>query len=194
MGFFDDTQQAFAEGRSIFYGELYDVGFTSGTVSYWDGFGDISAYGRTWTGRGDFVERSPIPFGVDDEAGQLTLTLSGVNDAIVAAVRADESEFYGRPISIWGQFFGEDLQLSGTRFHLFSGTMDVPSYGGIGPRSRSVIVPCEGEWSDRNGAAFAFFTNVSQQKRYPGPPAADKGLEYVYRYNPGVKRMWPTFP
>ena len=190
MGFFDATQEALANGRSVLFGELYEVGFLSGTVGYWDGFGDFSAYGRTWIGRGQFVQRSEIPFGVDDEAGQITLTLSGVDADIVAKVRADESEFYQRPISIWGQFFGEDLQLSGTRFHLFTGTMDVPTYGGTGVGSRSVVIPCEGEWSDRNGASFEFFTNASQQARYPG----DKGLEFVYRYNSGVKRDWPRFP
>jgi hypothetical protein len=189
MGFFDATQEALARGQSVFFGELYELGLTSGTVRYWDGFGDISAYGLTWIGRGQFVQRSEIPFGVDDEAGAITLTLSGVDAAIVAAVRAEEAEFYQRPITIWGQFFGEDLQLSGTRFHLFTGTMDVPTYGGTGVKGRSVIIPAEGEWSDRNGAAFEFFTNASQQARYPG----DKGLEYVYRYNPGVKRMWPDF-
>ena len=191
MGFFDATQQALAEGLSVFYGELYDVGLTSGAVFYWDGFGDLTAYSVTWLGRGQFVQRTEIPFGVDDEAGQLTLTLSGVDAAIVAAVRAEESEFYGRPITVWGQFFSEAMQLSGSRFHLFAGTMDVPTYGGTGVGSRSIIIPCEGEWADRNGAQFEFFTNASQQApgRFPG----DKGLEYVYRYNPGVRRQWPQF-
>ena len=189
MGFFDTTQQALAEGKSVFYGELYEIGFTSGTVGYWDGFGDILAYGRTWMGRGQFVERSEIPFGVDDEAGAISLTLSGVDAAIVAAVHAATAEFYGRPLQIWGQFFNESLQISGARFHLFGGTMDVPTYGGTGPGSRVVMIPVEGEWSDRNGAAFQYFTNASQQKRYPG----DKGLEYVYRYTPGVRRHWPNF-
>ena len=190
MGFFDSTQQALAEGKSVFFGELYEVGFKSGTIGYWDGFGDISAYGRTWSGRGQFVERSEIPFGINDEAGAISLTLSGVDSAIVAAVQAETSEFYGQPLVIWGQFFDEDLQISGARFHLFGGVMDVPTYGGTGPGSRVVMIPVEGEWSDRNGAAFQYFTNANQQKRFAG----DKGLEYVYRYNPGVKRMWPVFP
>ena len=189
MGFFDATQQALAEGKSVFYGELYEIDFASGTIGYWDGFGDISAYGRTWSGRGQFVERSEIPFGIDDEAGAISLTLSGVDPAIVAAVHSATAEFYGRSLVIWGQFFDEDLQLSGDRFHLFGGLMDVPTYGGTGSGSRVVMIPVEGEWSDRNGAAVEFFTNTSQQARYPG----DKGLEYVYRYTPGVRRVWPQF-
>jgi len=189
MGFFDAPQLALAQGLSVFYGELIEVGFTSGTAYYWDGFGDLAAYGHTYLGQANVVARSEIPFGVDDEAGQLTLTMSGVDEAIVAKVRASEAEFYNRPIAIWGQFFDEALALSGARFHLFSGTMDVPTYGGVGPGSRSIVVPCEGEWADRNGAAFEFFTNGSQQARYPG----DLGLEYVYRYTPGAKRLWPEF-
>lgn len=189
MGFLSAPQVALAGGLSVFYGELYEIGFTSGDAFYWDGFGDLDAYSEIWLGRANIVERSEIPFGVDDEAGLLTLTLSGVDDAIAAAVRAEEAEFYGRPITIWGQFFSEAMAISGSRFQLFTGTMDVPTYSGAGVGSRSITVPCEGEWADRNGAKFEFFSNASQLERFPG----DKGLEYVYRYNAGVRRRWPSF-
>lgn len=189
MGFFSAPQAALAAGRSVFLGELYEVGFTSGDAFYWDGFGDLDAYSETWLGRANVVSRSEIPFGIDDEAGLLTLTLSGVDEDIVSKVRAAEAEFYGRPITLRGQFFDEALQISGDRFHLFTGTMDVPTYGGQGPGNRSIVVPCEGEWADRNGAAFEFFSNGSQLARYPG----DLGLEYVYRYNASVRRIWPVF-
>lgn len=189
MGFFSAPQLALAEGLSVFYGELYEVGFASGDAFYWDGFGDLDAYSEDWLGRANVVARSEIPFGVDDEAGLLTLTLSGVDEDIIADVRAAEAEFYGQPITIWGQFFSESMALSGSRFQLFTGTMDVPTYGGAGPGSRSVIVPCEGEWADRNGSKFEFFSNGSQLARFPD----DLGLEYVYRYNAGVRRRWPSF-
>jgi hypothetical protein len=52
-----------------------------------------------------------------------------------------------------------------------------------------VVIPVEGEWADRNGAKFEFFSHGSQLARYPG----DLGLEYVYRYNAAVKRTWPVF-
>ena len=41
-------------------------------------------------GRGQFVQRSEIPFGTNDEAGAITLTLSGVDAAIVSAVRCGD--------------------------------------------------------------------------------------------------------
>lgn len=189
MSFFNSTQEMLSAGRSVFLGELYKVEFTSGTEFYWDGFGDLAAYGETWKGAANVVSRSEIPLGVDDDAGQLTLTMSGVDPDIVAAVRAAEPEIYGRSITIWGQFFDEVFQLSDDRFFLFGGTMDVPTYSAQGPTSRSIVIPCEGEWADRNGAAFSFFSDLDQQHRYPD----DKGCEYVYRYNPGVHRQWPAF-
>ena len=111
MGFFDAAQRALARGQSVFYGELYDVGFTSGTHYYWDGFGPLPAYGHTYLGAANLVARSEIPFGVDDEAGDLTLTMSGVDATILSMVRASEAEIHRRPLVIWGQFFGEDLQI-----------------------------------------------------------------------------------
>jgi hypothetical protein len=189
MAFFDSTQLALADGLSVIFGELYEVHFTSGTRFYWDGFGPLVAYSHTWLGSGQVVQRSEIQFGVNDDAGALTLTLSGVDDEIMNRVRNSETEFYQRPIIIWGQFFDEAIQIQGDRFQLFSGKMDVPTYGGTGPGQRSVSISCESEWADRNGSKFEFFSSRSQTKRYPG----DLGLEYVYRYNAGVRRRWPQF-
>src|SRR5678815_141053 len=101
MGFFDTTQKALSQGLSVFYGELYDVGFTSGAAYYWDGFGPLVAYGHTYLGAANLVARGEIPFGVDDEAGDLTLTMSGVDPTIMGMVRASEAEIYGRPLTIW---------------------------------------------------------------------------------------------
>ena len=189
MGFFDVTQKPLSQGLSVFYGELFDVGFTSGAAYYWDGFGDLVAYGHTYLGAANVVARSEIPFGIDDESGDMTLTMSGVDATILNMVRAEESEFYGRPVTIWGQFFDEALQPSGTRFHIFTGVMDVPTYSGTGTDSRAVSVPCEGEWTDRNTARNSLFSDMDQKRRFPG----DRGLEYVYRYTPGVKQKWPQF-
>ena len=189
MAFFDAAQKALANGLSVFYGELYDVGFTSGIARYWDGFGSLVAYTSTYLGAAQVVQRSDIPIGVNDEQGSLSLTFSGVDPALVTKVRASTAEFYGRPITIWGQFFDDKLQLSGNRFQLFRGTMDVPTYGSTGPHSRQIVISCEGEWSDRNGAELVYFSDAAQKKLFAG----DRGLEYVYRYSPGVKRRWPIF-
>ena len=189
MGYFDSAQNALASGLSVFFGELYEVTFGGSVHYYWDGFGNLVAYGNTYLGQGQLVARSEIPFGIDDEAGVLTLTMSGVDDTLVAGVRVNESEFFGKPIALWGQFFNEALQLEGGRFMLFQGTMDVPTYGGQAGK-RSISIPCEGEWADRNGSRFEFFSQGSQLARFPG----DLGLEYVHKYNPGVVRAWPVFP
>jgi hypothetical protein len=191
MGFFDTAQKALSTGKSVFFGELYELQFTAATGYYWDGFGDLTAHGATWSGAAGLVQRSEIPFGLNDEAGNVALTMSGVDSTVVTRMRQSEAQIYQRPILIWGQFFNEAMQPDEARFQLFNGTMDVPTYVGSGDR-RTIIIPCEGEWADRNGAVFEFFTDASQQHpdRFPG----DKGLEYVYRYNPGVKRNWPQFP
>lgn len=191
MGFFDAPQLALAGGRSVFYAELYQLEFASSGSEgfYWDGFGDLDAYDVTWNSAGTVVSRSEIPFGVDDEAGQLVLTMSGVDAGVIAKVRSEESEIAGRSITIWGQFFDEALQLSASRLFLYGGTMDVPTYGVTADGQRSVTIPCEGEWSDRNTAAFAMFSDRDQNGRFP----SDRGLEYVYRYTQGVRRRWPQY-
>lgn len=195
MAFFDATQLALAKGLSVFYGELYDIYLKSGIeLHYWDGFGDLVIAGdliwdAPYTGAANVVARDDIPMGIDDDAGQLNLTMSGVDADVVAAVRGTESDFYGAPIMIRGQFFDEDLQPSGDSFFLFRGTMDVPTYRAQGPTQRSITIPCEGEWVDRNRAAFSNFSDIDQKARF----ASDRGCEYVYRYTIGVRRHWPFF-
>jgi hypothetical protein len=190
MGFFDTTQKALSQGLSVFYGELFDVGFTSGVGYYWDGFGPLVAYSHTYLGAANVVARSEIPVGIDDEAGDLTLTMSGVDATILNMVRASEAEIYGRALVIWGQFFGEDLQPSGARWQIFSGIMDVPTYSVGAFDARSIVIPCEGEWTDRNAARHSLFSDKDQKARFAG----DRGLEYVYRYTLGVRRPWPHYP
>jgi hypothetical protein len=189
MGFFSGPQLALASGRSVIYDELYKLDFTSGAGYYWTGFGNVVIDGFTWLGAGNLVSRSEIPFGIDDEAGDLTLTLSGVDATVLNMVRAEEAEIYGRDITIWGQFFDEALQPSGSKWQIFRGIMDVPTYGVGSFGERAITIPCEGEWTDRNTARNSLFSDMDQKRRYPG----DLGLEYVYRYTLGVKRVWPTF-
>lgn len=186
MGFFSTTQKALAAGRTVFYGELYRLSFTSGARHYWDGFGSLSAYSQTWAGVPGIVARSEIPFGIDDEAGKLTLTLPGIDDEILAKVASEEAEIFGREITIWGQFFGESLGLSDTRFQLFVGKMDVPTYVRR-PGENTVEIPCEGEWADRGNAPFSFFSDRDQQARFAG----DRGLEFIVTMN-NIKLPWPS--
>lgn len=185
MGFFDVTQKALSEGHSVFYGELYKLDFTSGAGYYWDGFGPLSAYSQTWTGVPGIVSRSEIPFGVDDEAGKLMLTLPGVDDAVIEKIIEETPEIFGRDITLWGQFFDEALALSGTRFQLFHGTMDVPSYT-VRPGENTVEIPCEGEWSDRGTSPWSFFSDRDQQARFAG----DEGLAFMATLN-NIKVQWP---
>lgn len=190
MGFFSAPQLALASGKSVIYDELYKLEFLSGSTGfYWTGFGSITVDGDTYLGAANLVERSEIPFGIDDEAGDLTLTLSGVDPALIAKVRAADGEIYGQPISVWGQLFDEALQPSGGKWLIFKGVMDVPTYSAPSFGTRAIIIPCEGEWTDRNSARFSMFSDRDQKARFPG----DRGLEYVYRITQGVRLKWPQF-
>lgn len=193
MGFFTAPQLALASGRSVIYDELYRLEFaTGGAGLYWTGFGSIVVDSDTYLGAGNLVERSEIPFGIDDDAGDLTLTLSGVDATILTKLRAEEPEIYGRPISIWGQLFDEALQPSAGKWLLFDGTMDVPTYGVSSFGERAITIPCEGEWTDRNDARNSLFSDKDQKARFP-TPTPDRGLEYVYQITRGLKLRWPQF-
>lgn len=192
MGWLSETQQALADGRSVFFAHLVHLSFdTVGDVGgdryFWTGFGQLAYDGRAWLGGGQLVEIGDIPYGEDDTAGSGSVTLSGVDDDIVAAVVAEASLVRGRPIKIYGLFFGENLQPSDSKFLLLDGLMDLVRVRGSGLGLWQIELLYESVWTARNNGEHVAFSDSDQQARFPG----DKGLERVVLYKTGVRRTWP---
>lgn len=189
MGWLNATQKALAEGRSAFYAQLvhlaFDVG-DGGDRYFWTGFGPLVVDGETWLGGAQLVEIGDIPFGEDDTAGGGSITLSGVDDDIVSAVVEESNTVRGRPIFIYGQFFGENLQPSDSKFLLCNGVMDLVRVRGSSGL-RQIELAYDSVWDARNNGEHVAFSDRDQQARFAG----DKGLERVILYKTGVRRVWP---
>src|ERR1700732_2132643 len=73
--------------------------FASGPVYLWSGFGPIVWNGQPWQGVGTLGAISPIGDGSSIEARGITLTLSGIDPAMLTHVLA---EFVlGQPVSVF---------------------------------------------------------------------------------------------
>lgn len=187
MAWLNGTQQALAAGRGVFLARLVFLDILSAPKHLWEGFGSAIVDGDTYAGDGSLVSIGDIPVDQNVDAGNVELGLSGVASWAIDLVK-DRSLALGREAEIWGQFFGEDLQPSDDPFLMFSGTMDVPRWRANGPGSRSIVLPIEGDNSDRNRARHTFFSVKDQAARYPADTAT--GLEFILELK-NKKVRWP---
>ena len=63
---------------------LFEAEFSSGTVHYWTGIGDLEWNALTWRGIGDLIECAPVDETNDLKAQGIALTVKGISSADVA--------------------------------------------------------------------------------------------------------------
>jgi hypothetical protein len=188
MGFFNGTIEAIADGQVVRAEILADHDFNDGHAYNWTGLGTLTLDGHDWVGAGELVSLGPLPFGGDDAASPMTITLSGVNAAFVSEARSLPT-VRGRSQLLYLQFFDADLQPLDTKYLLADRLMDVMGYSGVGPAQRSISLTSEDVWTARNTAEHANWSDANQQVLFPG----DRGLEFVAELVPGKRITWPDF-
>lgn len=188
MSFFGATRAALAAGQHVVCPRFVEFEFASGTERVWEGTGLIFADGATWKGAGEIGSIGDAVFGVGDQAGNITYRLSGVAPAVAAAAQAEfATEVRGRDVTLYGRFLNATtLQPLDTRFTLRQDIMDSISYSASGPGLRSITLTAETIWTNRNAAAFAYYTDRDQQARFPG----DVGLEFMPQMK-NKRVVWP---
>jgi hypothetical protein len=146
--------------------------FTSGTVYMWTGFGSVTWGGHTWLGVGSFGSISTIEDGATVEARGVTLTLSGIDQALLTGV-LDEF-ILGAPATIYLGLFNSSNALIADPVVAWAGKMDQPTID-VGADSAIISINCENRLVDMNISVQRRYTNEDAQLDYPG----DKGFEFV---------------
>lgn len=190
MAFFTAGQQALAAGERVGHTRLVLFDFEGAPMRVWEGgAGVIEVDGEDWQGLGRYGQMSELPGGFNDAAGNVTFTLSGVDAEIVRLARSEQSKVKGRDVTIYGQFLSAPGVPIYSKYVMGVFTMDTMTFRGSGPRNRSIELVGESIWANRNGAAYANYSDRDQQARFPG----DKGLEFIHRMTSGRRVTWPVF-
>lgn len=191
MGLFSDIIRAKTSGRAVGATILAHFDFLGAPRWWWMGFGDLETNdGQVWTGLGDLATIDGLGRAAGDVAAAVTFHLSGVTPEIVALAANAEESIRGRNCTVYAQFFdveGDqpahplDLPL-----FLWSGVMDVPTYGASGATSRTISLTAESENADRRRPGFGLLTDADQQSRWPGDTAMKfrAALKYTYLRQP----------
>ena len=85
----------------------------SGTLYLMDAPGQLSWNGQTWLGVGGFGSVSAVEEGTDDTPKPITLTLSGIDSALVTAALTEH--YYGKSCTLYSAWFDENGALLADR-------------------------------------------------------------------------------
>jgi len=150
---------------------LVRLEFTGGTLAWHTGYGDIDFDGHTYTAAGHLGSLSPVTESADASPGRITVGVSGIAPAVVAALLSEPA--LGRPAYVHFAPCAADWQPIGTPILCFKGAMEPPS--GVMGAQAAFSVPIVSRLADWARPIVARYNDVDQQARYPG----DKGLEFA---------------
>jgi len=175
MAYLSETAAAAAAGRSVWAVILVYLGFASGPIRVALSDWSVSASGADWQALGKLGSVSGIEIPANGTAPVTTLTLSGVDPALVPKALNSSDEVKGRPCAIYVQFKDADWQNLDSPYALFVGTMDQMTISGQGIETRTIEVTVEWLFTRRAIPPFGYLSDRDQKSLYPG----DRGLEFV---------------
>jgi hypothetical protein len=178
---FPSAVRAQAQGLHVVASLFITFDFLTTPIRVWEGDGELEREGETWRGVGTRVNNDGSPLqsidgleeAINGQAPQLSLTLSGVDQTVVAAAREDvaNQEIEGRDLTVQIGFFDATqpgLVPLDNLLVLGVWAMQKPSFTATGPSLRTINLPCETLFAQRSRAPFGLLTDRDQQRRYPG--------------------------
>ena len=170
-----------------------DLGFDSGPLYLWSGYGDLIIDDKTYLGAGQFLDISSIAETTEMEAKGAVISVSGIPSSLLAL--ALQEPYQGRECRIYfGVVLGSKgiLQESGSFLLLEDGGLLVTEDSGVNLteifageldqmnieesfESSVVSVTAENVLIKLGRPTIRRFTNEDQKSRFP----SDVGLEYI---------------
>lgn len=146
--------------------------FDGGTVTVWNGYGDITIDSETYVGSADFLNLGEITETSEVQAAGCNVTLSGLDASLVSAALSES--YQGRSLKIFFGFLDNTGTIIDTPYTIFSGRMDVMTIEDAGATA-NINVTAESRLIDLDRSRARRFTSEDQKIDYPN----DKGLEMV---------------
>lgn len=150
---------------------LADLDFSAGNVYVSNADRTIVYDGNSYLGTGQFGTLSNVEESSILSASRVTLTLSGIDTALIATALTEH--YQGRGATIYAAFFDSSYALIADPVVIFKGTMDNMNVkiGSDGTIGLSIISRLD-DWQK---AKVRRYNNEDQQSAYTG----DKGLEFA---------------
>lgn len=156
-----------------------DLDFPSGHLRAHTRTGTITWGGYDWTGVGKLGSVDAVKEDSELRPNTITLTLSGVDTALVSAAMTEA--YHGRAVRIYqGLLDLTTFALAATPETVFTGIMDVITVS-LGQNTGTLTVQCESELARWDRPKLLMYTHESQQLLYAGDKFFDMVTEIQQR-------------
>lgn len=147
-----------------------DLGFDSGAVRLWNGYGEITVDSQTYTGAGSLLAISAIEETGEIAARGVTMTLTGISSDLISVALSEN--YQNRTAKIYIGTIADDNSISS--YQIFGGRLDVMTIEESG-ETATISVTAENRLIDLERPRIRRYTSEDQKSLYPG----DLGLDYV---------------
>ncbi len=152
---------------------LAEMLFDSGALRLWNGVGDLTALGETWTGTGLMLSISPMEETAEIRATGVNIVLSGIPSAIVSIALAED--YQGRSASVYiGAFDASTGAVITDPIKGFSGLIDTMPIEENG-ETATIAISVESRLIRLEDASLRRLTAQDQKVEFPN----DTGLDHV---------------
>lgn len=149
---------------------LFEGEFASGAVRFWTGSGQIEWNGQTWTGAGQLIGISDIEENTEVVATGITVSLAGVDPALVSAVIGEARQ--NAPGRIWVGLLDASGAIIGDPYLAFRGRLDVPAITDA-VDTCTITISYENILGDLLRPREVRYTSEAQRAIYPDDPGFD---------------------
>lgn len=189
MGLFPEAQAAQLAGADPRATWLVRFDFASApSLILIGGYGALIAGGDTWQGAGDLIGIDGLEQVVNGEAPEITVTLTGLDSALMTMVREDfDSEARDRALTVYLQFLEADDDVAlDAPYPIVTAHMKRPAFTLGEDGTRIIPVSAESRYALRSRPPISYYTDAEQQRLYAG----DKGFQFVA----GLRNKVVTWP
>lgn len=151
---------------------FFEGQFQGGFVRFWTGRGTISWSGQDWTGAGELIGISDIEESAEVVATGITVSLAGVDPALVSIVIGEARQ--NMPGRIWIGLLDQAGAIVGDPYLAFRGVLDVPQITD-GADTCTISVTYENVLGELLRPREIRYTDEAQKALFPD----DRGFEYV---------------
>ncbi len=151
---------------------LIDMEFTSGSVYFWSGVGNLTFNSNTYIGAGDLLSIGSVSETAELQANGATVTMTGIKQSLVTIAR--DEPYQGRPLTIRLGALDDSGDLVSSPVIIFSGFMDVMTIADGGETS-TISIRVENKLIAFERSFVRRYTSEDQKIEHP----SDKGFEFV---------------
>jgi hypothetical protein len=176
---------------------LAQLDFTTGTLYFTTWSDDVISGGQTYSGTGGNVTIDTLKESESGNADKLTISISVVNQGMLAATIGNLDTYRGRRVRLYLQLLDENFQPAGAAVQRWTGRMQpvqvtrTPSPPEGGPSSGKIELPCvrAGGLRARHAEGLRL-TDAQQKARYPGDLGLERLASHIERPTPWLTRRF----